>query len=124
MVNSILILTSDWLTGWGGEDDDMSKRIRFQRLKITRYKPEIARYTMIKHKQQPVNKQRVRILKTTASRYKKDGINSLQYKLVTRHLANLYTNVSVKLEHTEYRDKFLRKQNYNHVAKTQNKDHN
>ena len=29
--------------GWGGEDDDMSKRIKASNLTITRYKMDIAR---------------------------------------------------------------------------------
>ena len=29
--------------GWGGEDDDMSKRLESNKLKITRYKSDIAR---------------------------------------------------------------------------------
>ena len=29
--------------GWGGEDDDMSKRIKAANLTITRYKMDIAR---------------------------------------------------------------------------------
>ena len=99
---------SNLFWGWGGEDDDMSRRIIYNKLKIIRYKPEIARYTMIKHKQQPVNKARVGILRTSKKRYKSDGLNSLRYKLVDKQLSKLYTNVSVKLEHTEY-NRFLRK---------------
>ena len=30
--------------GWGGEDDDMYKRIDKSKLKIQRYKPTISRY--------------------------------------------------------------------------------
>ena len=33
--------------GWGGEDDDMYRRIRYHQLKIARYKPEIARLVLI-----------------------------------------------------------------------------
>ena len=56
---------SNMFWGWGGEDDDMSKRIQYRKLKIIRYRPEIARYTMIKHKHQPVNKDRAKILRTS-----------------------------------------------------------
>ena len=56
---------SNLFWGWGGEDDDMSKRIHYMKLKIIRYRAEIARYTMIKHKQQPVNKDRAKILRTS-----------------------------------------------------------
>ena len=93
---------SNLFWGWGGEDDDMSRRIHYRKLKITRYKPEIARYTMIRHRQQPVNKERVRILKTSAKRYTKDGLNSLKYKLISKQMPKLYTNVTVELEHLLY----------------------
>lgn len=36
--------------GWGGEDDDMSNRIRYHHLFISRYPLTIARYTMLTHK--------------------------------------------------------------------------
>ncbi|KAF5287913.1 hypothetical protein FQA39_LY15617, partial [Lamprigera yunnana] len=36
--------------GWGGEDDDMSNRIRYHKLHISRYPISIARYTMLQHK--------------------------------------------------------------------------
>lgn len=36
--------------GWGGEDDDMSNRIRYHNLYISRYPLTIARYTMLTHK--------------------------------------------------------------------------
>ena len=29
--------------GWGGEDDDMAKRLASNKLRITRYQPDIAR---------------------------------------------------------------------------------
>lgn len=83
--------------GWGGEDDDMSKRIRSHGLKIIRYPAEIARYTMIKHKQEKVNKERQNILRTGSRRYKTDGLNSLHYTVISRDLNMLYTNVSVVL---------------------------
>ena len=41
---------SNQFWGWGGEDDDMSNRIRFHGYKIARYRSEIARYHMITHK--------------------------------------------------------------------------
>ena len=37
-------MTSNRYWGWGGEDDDMSKRVTGSGLKITRYPVDIARY--------------------------------------------------------------------------------
>ena len=41
--------------GWGGEDDDMSGRIRARGMVIVRYPADIARYTMVKHKKEKAN---------------------------------------------------------------------
>ena len=59
---------SNQFWGWGGEDDDMYKRIINNGLKITRYKTDIARYTTIKHKKAKVNPDRFRILKQNNGR--------------------------------------------------------
>lgn len=44
--------------GWGGEDDDMSARIRHYGYKIARYPAKIARYTMLTHKKETPNPER------------------------------------------------------------------
>jgi len=49
---------SNQFWGWGGEDDDMSNRIRFHGFKISRYRPEIARYHMITHRKDVANPER------------------------------------------------------------------
>ena len=59
---------SNMFWGWGGEDDDMSKRIRFHNLKITRYRADIARYTMLKHKQEKANRMRQSVLRMSHRR--------------------------------------------------------
>ena len=69
--------------------------IHYHKLKISRYKPEIARYTMIKHKQEKVNKERARVLRTSHRRYKTDGLNNLKYNVLYREIMPLYTNVNI-----------------------------
>jgi len=44
--------------GWGGEDDDMSNRVRVHGYHISRYPATIARYKMMPHRRQPVNPKR------------------------------------------------------------------
>ncbi|MCL4142249.1 UNVERIFIED_CONTAM: hypothetical protein GTU68_011233 [Idotea baltica] len=44
--------------GWGGEDDDMSNRIKFHGYFISRYPANVARYTMMPHKKDHPNPQR------------------------------------------------------------------
>ena len=48
--------------GWGGEDDDMRRRVEFHNLTVTRYEEVVARYKMINHKQEEQNPARNSIL--------------------------------------------------------------
>ena len=59
---------SNQFWGWGGEDDDMYKRVIKNGLKITRYITVIARYTTIEHKKAKVNPERFKILKQVNGR--------------------------------------------------------
>ncbi|CAG9813386.1 unnamed protein product, partial [Phaedon cochleariae] len=81
--------------GWGGEDDDMSNRIRFHHLHISRYPLTIARYTMLTHKKDKPSPNRYDVLKQGQKLFDKDGLNSLKYKLVLRKLKLLYTWILV-----------------------------
>jgi len=85
--------------GWGGEDDDMYKRIRYHRLRITRYKPEIARYSMIKHQPEAPNKNRMKVLKTGIRRYRTDGLSNLKYDRLGKDQQPLFTAINVVLSH-------------------------
>ena len=55
--------------GWGAEDDDMYNRIKFHKLTVTRYQGGIARYKMIKHKQEKPSPKRGILLSGGAQRY-------------------------------------------------------
>lgn len=44
--------------GWGGEDDDMSNRLKHRGYHISRYPVNIARYTMLTHKKEKANPKR------------------------------------------------------------------
>lgn len=84
--------------GWGGEDDDMAKRLASNKLKITRYQADIARlvssaeprlwrpdtmfrYTMIKHHRETSNKpnpNRHKLLQTSKRFQLTDGLVNLK----------------------------------------------
>ncbi|XP_022661016.1 beta-1,4-N-acetylgalactosaminyltransferase bre-4-like isoform X2 [Varroa destructor] len=81
--------------GWGGEDDDMSARIRYHKLKITRYPASIARYKMLSHKKDTPNPERYRYLKRGRLRYRTDGINSCKYRVLNIVFKKLYTWILV-----------------------------
>ncbi|KAK5641726.1 hypothetical protein RI129_010273 [Pyrocoelia pectoralis] len=84
--------------GWGGEDDDMSNRIRYHKLHISRYPLTIAKYTMLTHKKDRPSPHRYEVLRSGQKRFTKDGINSLKYTLVEVKQNLLYTWLLVKLE--------------------------
>lgn len=44
--------------GWGGEDDDMSYRLRYVGYHISRYPVNIARYKMLTHRKERANPKR------------------------------------------------------------------
>ncbi|CAG5134431.1 unnamed protein product [Candidula unifasciata] len=86
--------------GWGGEDDDMSYRIRSHSMLIERYASDVARYTMMRHAKE--NKEdRTRLFATSRQRIHKDGLNSLKYELLDKELRPLYTWIYVRINQTE-----------------------
>jgi hypothetical protein len=107
---------SNQFWGWGGEDDDMYKRVLAKGMKVTRYSAEIARYTTIKHNQAKMNPDRMKILKQvdgrcvfstndidsqdfiSSFRSDSDGLSNLAYKLISSDLNDLYTNNTVNLK--------------------------
>ncbi|KAG8143272.1 putative Beta-14-galactosyltransferase 3-like protein [Naja naja] len=68
--------------GWGGEDDDIA----------------YGRYRMIKHGHDKGNEQnpkRFNLLAKTRRTWKQDGMNTLEYQLLSKELHPLYTNITV-----------------------------
>ncbi|CAG9763369.1 unnamed protein product [Ceutorhynchus assimilis] len=84
--------------GWGGEDDDMSNRIRHHHLYISRYPIAIARYTMLRHRKDSPNPHRFNVLKKGQKLFDRDGLNSLTYEVLMEKETLLYTWILVKLK--------------------------
>ncbi|XP_018024045.1 beta-1,4-N-acetylgalactosaminyltransferase bre-4 [Hyalella azteca] len=69
--------------GWGGEDDDMWRRVALHDLPVWRWPAAVARYTMLGHPAPPgVNKRSYELLKELGPYHRRDGLNSLHYSLV------------------------------------------
>lgn len=83
--------------GWGGEDDDMSNRITHNKLYISRYPANIARYKMLSHKKDTPNPNRFKTLYEGKKRFMKDGANSCKYRVLDLQLRKLYTWINVEL---------------------------
>lgn len=85
--------------GWGGEDDDLSTRLRLAGYSIARYPIEIARYTMISHNHESANLNKLRwtLMRNTTMHWQKDGLNTLEYKLIEVNRTHLFTRILVDL---------------------------
>ena len=59
---------SNQFWGWGGEDDDIFRRIVKSGLTITRYAAEVARYATIEHEQAVPSKEKDDKLRTGIAR--------------------------------------------------------
>ncbi|XP_062388843.1 beta-1,4-galactosyltransferase 1-like [Sardina pilchardus] len=86
--------------GWGGEDDDISYRLSFNNLSISRPDMITGRCRMIRHgpdlNNEP-NPSRFDYIEKTRSTMATDGINSLEYKVIKVEKHQLYTNITVDI---------------------------
>ncbi|WAR07212.1 B4GT2-like protein, partial [Mya arenaria] len=85
--------------GWGAEDDDMSKRIMLNDAVITRQDKQLARYRMIKHKpsEKDVEGRKYRFLSRTKDIHQEDGLNSIQYNLISVQWTQYYTHLMINV---------------------------
>ncbi|CAH2092733.1 unnamed protein product [Euphydryas editha] len=84
--------------GWGGEDDDMSYRLRKMNYHIARYKMSIARYAMLDHKKSAPNPKRYQLLSQTSKTFHKDGLSTLEYEVVSMTRHHLYTHIVANID--------------------------
>ncbi|KAK6103236.1 N-terminal region of glycosyl transferase group 7 family protein [Brugia pahangi] len=88
---------SNMYWGWGGEDDDMGKRIMAQNLTIERPDVTTGRFTMLKH----VKRKRIapklvyKLLDDAETRYRTDGLNVTSWKILKVTLRPLYYHIYV-----------------------------
>ncbi|KAH9519817.1 Zinc finger protein containing five transmembrane domains [Bulinus truncatus] len=85
--------------GWGGEDDDMSYRVRSHGMMIVRYAPEIAKYTMLRHAKED-QEDRTSLFSSSKKRIHYDGLNTLKYQLVEINHLPLYMWIYVRINMT------------------------
>ncbi|XP_063708533.1 beta-1,4-N-acetylgalactosaminyltransferase bre-4 [Culicoides brevitarsis] len=83
--------------GWGGEDDDMSNRLKHRGYHISRYPVNIARYTMLTHKKEKANPRRYEKLQNGVKHFDNDGLNSLKYKVIEIKKTPLFIRIKVDI---------------------------
>lgn len=86
---------SNMFHGWGGEDDDLFRRLRSKEIGICRFPPTHSQYAMMLHRKEVPNQERNMYLSTGPKRYLTDGLNSLAYKEIEYRLHNLFTHILV-----------------------------
>ncbi|XP_037802735.1 beta-1,4-galactosyltransferase 2-like isoform X2 [Penaeus monodon] len=79
--------------GWGGEDDDMWRRLSFENIPVWRFPASVARYKTIKHDPQAVNDRRYQTLKRNTGRYPHDGLSTIKYVIKSRINYPLYIHI-------------------------------
>ncbi|XP_066936003.1 beta-1,4-N-acetylgalactosaminyltransferase bre-4-like, partial [Clytia hemisphaerica] len=91
--------------GWGGEDDNIYWRLRMNGFNVHRQSIKTARYTMMNHPRNGYTKRDIEAqqklnykLWNSTKFWKDDGLNSLQYGLISVEEKQLYTHVKVDLQ--------------------------
>ncbi|XP_038581999.1 beta-1,4-galactosyltransferase 1-like [Micropterus salmoides] len=87
--------------GWGGEDDDIYKRIFYRGMSISRPDNVIGKYKMIRHQRDRHNEPNPHNpdkLAHTKKAMNKDGINSLSYTVKEIVKDKLYTFITVDIQ--------------------------
>ncbi|KAM7364690.1 beta1,4-N-acetylgalactosaminyltransferase B [Cochliomyia hominivorax] len=87
---------SNMYEGWGGEDDDLFERLKARHINICRFAPQLNEYTMMRHKPEKKNENRVQLLRSGALRFNTDGLNSLVYTEKGRRIHSLFTHILVQ----------------------------
>ncbi|XP_063602949.1 beta-1,4-galactosyltransferase 4-like [Penaeus indicus] len=82
--------------GWGGEDNDMLRRIKASGMNVVRMNENVATYTMLNHPRAKKNPNR-RMFRSAQRTYKQDGLNTLNYTLVQLERRPLYTWLFVRV---------------------------
>jgi len=88
---------SNLFWGWGGEDDDLAKRLTSQHYIIERLDPNVDRYTMLSHaKEEPANHNEVfRLLKKSKRRWPMDGFKQKAWTVISVEKRPLYYHLLV-----------------------------
>ncbi|RWS08045.1 beta-1:4-N-acetylgalactosaminyltransferase bre-4-like protein, partial [Dinothrombium tinctorium] len=82
--------------GWGGEDDNLSKRVYESGLEIVRFESHLSRYKMLSHEPQQKNPDRFKLVKKEEKN--EDGLSTLNYKVISVSYLPLYTKITVDVD--------------------------
>ncbi|XP_052761593.1 beta-1,4-galactosyltransferase 4-like [Mya arenaria] len=96
--------------GWGGEDDDLFKRIRENNMTIDRPLNHIGVYMALPHRDDstnPANPYRELLVSQATNRMGRDGLNSMKYHRKALEFRPLYTWVLVECVESEVMENYI-----------------
>ncbi|TNN08138.1 Beta-1,4-galactosyltransferase 1 [Schistosoma japonicum] len=87
--------------GWGQEDDDLERRLKYAKINYYQMSPSIARYKALPHESQKKDgnprKIHLKLLATAVQRMYYDGLSTLNYKVINVIEHQLFTHILVDL---------------------------
>lgn len=92
---------------WGGEDDELYKRMRCSDMKLYRPVDEIGKYTIISHHHDAKEPDRHKVLRENTDNDVIDGVKNLVYKRLEIEYKELYTRILVDIDEKLVRQSFL-----------------
>ncbi|XP_030842446.1 uncharacterized protein LOC587517 [Strongylocentrotus purpuratus] len=101
---------SNMYWGWGGEDDDMYRRIQQKGYPRSRPVGSFGFYNTINHhgEKKVMNKQRICLLHFSMERMKSDGLKSINYEEPNIDLTPLFTKISVDIHELPWKDEWTK----------------
>lgn len=94
--------------GWGGEDDDYGKRLLKKGLRYDRPSPKVGKYYALFHgadASNPKNPERQKALSEASSRQMKEGLNSINFKVLAIEFRPWFTWIYVQCNELEVMSK-------------------
>ncbi len=85
--------------GWGGEDDDLwiNRILPFTKQSMIRYEDPISRYQMLPHDKETPSENRLVMLEKGHLSAADDGLNNIDYSVVSNVQRELYTHLLVAI---------------------------
>ncbi|CAG2214814.1 Beta-1,4-galactosyltransferase 4,Beta-1,4-N-acetylgalactosaminyltransferase bre-4,Beta-1,4-galactosyltransferase 2,Beta-1,4-galactosyltransferase 5,Beta-1,4-galactosyltransferase 1,Beta-1,4-galactosyltransferase 3,Beta-1,4-galactosyltransferase 6 [Mytilus edulis] len=88
---------SNQFFGWGGEDDDLYRRIKFNKYELIRPFEDFGMCGSVSHKPAERSIDRKKFLKYSYEVWKNDGLNNLEYRLLRKENKQLYRWIYVSI---------------------------
>lgn len=83
---------------WGGEDNDLSMRVRKAGFTIFRGNSSTAKFTSLEHKHAEINPQRYERVKEGEKYWNKSGLSDLVYEKMSITEEPLFTHITVQFK--------------------------